>query len=125
MLEFDPYKRPSFKELEVLISRPMSQSEVGSQLRLSTVKDIMNQYVSTARHSRSSKGYGKVSEATMMTMSMADRQFCRGVEQVVEEEEELVSMHEQYTNGNQYIGQKKNDLKHGKGKYIFKDRSYY
>ena len=34
-------------------------------------------------------------------------------------------MHEQYTNGNQYIGQKKNDLKHGRGKYVFKDRSYY
>ena len=103
----------------------MSQSEVGSQLRLSTVKDIMNQYVSTNRHSKSAKGYGKVSEASMMTLSMADRQFCRGVEQVVEEEEELVHMHEEYTNGNLYIGQKKNDLKHGKGKYIFKDRSYY
>ena len=61
----------------------------------------------------------------MMTLSMADRQFFRGVEQVVEEEEELVTMHEEYTNGNRYIGQKKNDLKHGKGKYIFKDRSYY
>lgn len=61
----------------------MSQSEVGSQLRLSTVKDIMNQYISTNRHSKSAKGYGKVSEASMMTLSMADRQFCRGIEQVV------------------------------------------
>jgi hypothetical protein len=125
MLQFDRHKRPTFSELEVLIPKSMNTSQIGSQLRLSTVKDIFNQYITTTRHSRSSKGYGKVSEVTMMSMSMADRQFCRGVEQVLEEEEELVNMHEQYTNGNQFIGQKKNDLKHGRGRYRFKDGSYY
>jgi hypothetical protein len=64
----------------------MSQSELGSQLRLSTVKDMMNQYITTTRHSRSTVGYGKVSQVSMMMMSMTDRQFCRGVEQVMEEE---------------------------------------
>jgi hypothetical protein len=30
-----------------------------------------------------------------------------------------------YTNGNQYIGQRRDGIKNGQGKYIFKDRSYY
>lgn len=47
---------------------------------------MMNQYITTTRHSRSTVGYGKVSQVSMMMMSMTDRQFCRGVEQVMEEE---------------------------------------
>lgn len=84
MLEFQVHKRPTFAELETLISKPMSQSEVGSQLRLSTVKDMMNQYITTTRHSTSTKGYGKVSEASNMSMSMADRMFCRGIQESVD-----------------------------------------
>ena len=34
-------------------------------------------------------------------------------------------MIEHYTNGNKYIGQKKGQIKHGKGKYEFKDGTYY
>lgn len=39
--------------------------------------------------------------------------------------EELENVMENYTNGNKYVGQKKGDLKHGKGKYTFRDGSYY
>jgi hypothetical protein len=40
-------------------------------------------------------------------------------------EEDLEHITEHYTNGNKYIGQKLGSMKHGKGKYIFKDGSYY
>ena len=53
------------------------------------------------------------------------RVFASSVQAGRAEEEELENIHEEYTNGNQYIGQKKGGLKHGRGKYIFKDRSYY
>ncbi len=36
-----------------------------------------------------------------------------------------VDSSEVYTNGNMYTGQKKDDLRHGKGKYIYADGSYY
>ena len=40
MLEFDPHKRPSFADLEVIIAKPLSASELsGANMRLSTVKD--------------------------------------------------------------------------------------
>lgn len=32
---------------------------------------------------------------------------------------------EVYTNGNRYEGQKRDNLRHGKGKYIYSDGSYY
>ena len=32
---------------------------------------------------------------------------------------------EMYTNGNMYIGQKKDGNRHGKGKYSYADGSYY
>lgn len=41
------------------------------------------------------------------------------------EEEELQTAIEHYTNGNKYTGQKKGTLKHGKGKYLFKDGTFY
>ena len=37
----------------------------------------------------------------------------------------LEEVHENYTNGNQYKGTKKNGQRHGKGRYTFKDGSYY
>lgn len=36
-----------------------------------------------------------------------------------------VDSSEVYTNGNMYTGQKKDNLRHGKGKYIYNDASYY
>lgn len=36
-----------------------------------------------------------------------------------------VDASEIYTNGNQYTGQKKENLRHGKGKYTYADGSYY
>lgn len=36
-----------------------------------------------------------------------------------------VNASEVYTNGNMYTGQKKDDLRHGKGKYLYSDGSYY
>lgn len=36
-----------------------------------------------------------------------------------------VNSSELYTNGNMYTGQKKDDLRHGKGKYLYGDGSYY
>ena len=40
-------------------------------------------------------------------------------------DEELDSVIEHYTNGNKYSGQKKGTMKHGKGRYEFKDGSFY
>ena len=37
----------------------------------------------------------------------------------------VVNSSEVYTNGNMYTGQKKDDLRHGKGKYLYSDGSYY
>ena len=39
--------------------------------------------------------------------------------------EDIEKITEEYTNGNKYIGQKKGGMKHGKGRYEFKDGSYY
>ena len=36
-----------------------------------------------------------------------------------------VNTSEVYTNGNMYTGQKKDNLRHGKGKYLYNDGSYY
>ena len=59
MLEFDPLKRPTFTELEVVIAKPLSQSEIfGPTLRLSTVKEENSKYMLGTRHSGK---YGKVS----------------------------------------------------------------
>lgn len=40
-------------------------------------------------------------------------------------EEETIDVTEEYTNGNKYIGSKKGNLKHGRGKYILADGSYF
>ena len=34
-------------------------------------------------------------------------------------------MCEVYTNGNKYEGQKKDNMRHGRGRYIYNDGSYY
>lgn len=36
-----------------------------------------------------------------------------------------IEVSEIYTNGNRYEGQKKDNSRHGKGKYIYNDGSYY
>lgn len=60
MLQFEIHKRPTFAELEVLITKPMGQSDSsGSALRLSTVKDVNTKYLQVTRHSTA--GFGKVS----------------------------------------------------------------
>lgn len=60
MLQFELHKRPTFSELEVLINKPMAQSDSsGSALRLSTVRHVNSKYLHVARHSTGS--YGKIS----------------------------------------------------------------
>jgi hypothetical protein len=77
----------------VIIAKPLSQSEIfGAVLRLSTVKGDHSKYLLGTRHSGK---YGRISQASIMTQSVADRAFCRGGENVQEEEqEELIKMHE-------------------------------
>jgi hypothetical protein len=36
-----------------------------------------------------------------------------------------INSSEIYTNGNMYTGQKRDNLRHGKGKYMYNDGSYY
>jgi hypothetical protein len=80
MLEWDPKKRPTFEELEIMIARPLSSSDMTrSSMRLSTIKDENTKYMTTTRHSGK---YGRISEVSMMNNSMADREFCRGGEQI-------------------------------------------
>lgn len=80
MLEWDPKKRPTFEELEIMIARPLSSSDMTrSSMRLSTIKDENTKYMTTTRHSGK---YGRISEVSMMNQSMADREFCRGGEQI-------------------------------------------
>jgi hypothetical protein len=102
----------------------LSQSDsLRSSMRLSSLSNSDSKYLEKTRHSGH---YGRVSEASMLAQSFGERRFCKGGETTQEEEsEELIHMHEQYIGGSQYIGQKRRDLKHGRGKYIFKDRSYY
>jgi len=48
-------------------------------MRLSTIKDENTKYMTTTRHSGK---YGRISEASMMNHSIAEREFCRGGEQI-------------------------------------------
>lgn len=124
MLEFDCAKRPSFVALEARIPSVFGQSAVGgSALRLSVVRreesGFLENDAKSLRNSRAGSVYSSRSSQS------AGRVFASSIQAVRAEEEELENIHEEYTNGNQYIGQKKGGLKHGRGKYIFKDRSYY
>ena len=55
------------------------------------------------------------SEKNSITSKLKAERKTEDVEKIIEE----------YTNGNKYVGQKKGGLKHGKGKYEFKDGSWY
>lgn len=57
----------------------------GSALRLSTVRDVNTKYMHVTRHSTGS--FGRISEASQMSVSLADRQFCKGGEYAIEDEE--------------------------------------
>lgn len=124
MLEFDSTKRPSFSTLLSRIPNMFRQSAVGgSSLRLSIVKKDDSNFLENDTKSLRNSRVGSVYSSR--SSQSANRIFASTIQVVKPEDEELENIHEEYTNGNQYIGQKKNGLKHGKGKYIFKDRSYY
>lgn len=124
MLEFDCSKRPSFAALESRIPNMFRQSAVGgSSLRLSIVKKEDSSFLENDTKSLRNSRVGSVYSSR--SSQSANRVFASSIQVTRPEDEELENIHEEYTNGNQYIGQKKGGLKHGKGKYIFKDRSYY
>lgn len=100
------------------------QSAVGgSSLRLSIVKKDDSSFLENDTKSLRNSRVGSVYSSR--SSQSANRIFASTIQVTKPEDEELENIHEEYTNGNQYIGQKRNGLKHGKGKYIFKDRSYY